>query len=111
MLERVEATTNACLSFGEHVLLTPTFVRSWEALSRAHKCRIEPKIRLLCANQAHPSLHVHRHHRLGENIWICQLSHGSRLLYTRVEARLSLLEVGPHRILDRAHQRRFVHRQ
>jgi len=93
------------LHLGERVVLTPRFLRTWNALQHQQRRQMEPKLRLLATNARHPSLQVHRHHQIGGDIWICYVSRGQRLLYSQEGATLYLYEIGSHNIVDRAHER------
>ena len=97
----------ARVDFGEQVIVTSRFLRTWENLPPRKRQVVVAKITLLTTDPRYPSLNVHRLHRAGKEIFECYVSCNTRLLYQYQEEKIVLWEVGGHAIVDRAHLRGF----
>lgn len=85
--------------------MTSGFQASYTTLPSAIRRVAMRKIALLEQNPAHPSLHVHRvKRRVG--LWECAITGRYRLLFERDGEQITLVEIGPHGVIDHVHHRR-----
>jgi mRNA-degrading endonuclease YafQ of YafQ-DinJ toxin-antitoxin module len=92
----------ATIDLPDQVQYSRTFVKSWQRLPVRAKLAARVTILRLLECPAYPSLHVHSLERL-PGAFECYVSHDLRLLFRRELAGLSLLDIGPHRCVERAH--------
>jgi len=82
------------------VHVTPRFKQSRKRLSQANVAAVDKALRLLEQNPWHPSLQTGKLNPKSKGIWYCRATKSIRIAFKWTTDIVTLLDVGPHDILN-----------
>ena len=79
---------------------TSRFAKSYRKLSPENQALVAAALRRLEEDSTHPSLRTGKLEPKSRGVWYCRASRSLRILFTVDSAEVTLLNVGPHDIVD-----------
>ncbi len=82
------------------VLRSDRFKKDYQDLDPETQTQLDKQLRLLLQNPRHPSLRVHKI-KSTKGLWEFRISQGYRCVFNIEGNAYVLLQIGPHKIIDR----------